>query len=57
MGLIVIIYVFAYELGPGPIGYIYVNDICEDAGTSFGTFGMWLFILLTIIISPFLIFN
>jgi len=53
----IIIYLVFYQFGAGPIPYIYITDICNDAGMSFGTLSMWLWSLFTTIVTPFLILN
>ncbi|CDW82084.1 sugar transporter family protein [Stylonychia lemnae] len=57
MLLMIILYLVFYQLGAGPIPYIYITDICSDAGMSFGTLSMWLWSLFTTIVTPFLIMN
>eukprot|EP00347_Sterkiella_histriomuscorum_P015042 403358527 len=57
MTLMIIIYLVFYQLGAGPIPYIYITDICGDAGMSFGTLSMWMWSLFTTVVSPFLIMN
>ena len=37
--------------------YVYVNDICGDAGVSLGALSLWTFSCLTTIIAPFLILH
>ena len=53
----IIFYLVVYQLGAGPLPYIYITDICFDAGMSFGTLSMWLWSLFTTVVSPYMIIN
>ena len=53
----IIVYLVFYQLGAGPLPYIYITDICGDAGMSFGTLSMWLWNIFTTVVSPFLIMS
>ncbi len=53
----IILYLLGYELGAGPIPYIYLNDTCSDTGAGVGIMSMWIWCLVTCIISPFLLLN
>ena len=53
----IILYLIFYQSGAGPLPYIYITDICGDAGMSFGTLSMWAWSLFVTIVSPFLIMN
>ena len=57
MTIMIFLYLVFYQLGAGPLPYIYITDICLDAGMSFGTLSMWLWALFTTLVTPFLILN
>ncbi len=57
MVLMIVCFLFAYQLGAGPLPYIYITDICYDAGMSFGTMALWLWIIVVTIIGPFMIMS
>lgn len=41
-----LIYVAAFEFGPGPVVWMYMSEIMNDKGVSIGTFLNWLFTLI-----------
>jgi hypothetical protein len=51
----ILIYVVFYQLGAGPLPYIYITETCYEAGMSFGTFSMWFWALFISLVSPYLI--
>jgi len=44
--LTTLIYVAAFEFGPGPVVWMYMSEIMNDKGVSIGTFLNWLFTLI-----------
>lgn len=57
MTIMIIVYLIFYQLGAGPIPYIYITDVCGDAGMSFGTLSMWMWSLFVTVVSPYMIMN
>ena len=53
----IMLYLFAYQLGAGPLPYVYITDTCYDAGMSFGTISMWLWMLFVTLVAPFMIMS
>ena len=51
----VIIFVCAFEFGPGPIVWLYISEICNDAGASAATSVNWVFTLIISIITPYML--
>lgn len=47
-----LIYVAAFEFGPGPVVWMYMSEIMNDKGVSIGTFLNWLFTLIVGFITP-----
>ena len=50
-----ILFICAFEFGPGPIVWLYISEICNDKATSVGTVMNWFWTLTVSILSPFLI--
>ena len=57
MTLMIICYLFAYQLGAGSLPFIYITDTCYDAGMSFATISHWLWMLVVTMIAPFMIMS
>jgi hypothetical protein len=53
----IICYLFAYQLGAGPLPFIYITDTCYDAGMSFATISHWFWMLIVTMIAPFMIMS
>ena len=53
----IILYLFAYQLGAGPLPYVYITDTCYDAGMSWGTISMWFWMLFVTFVAPFMIMS
>ena len=51
----VILFVCAFEFGPGPIVWLYISEICNDAGASAATSVNWVFTLIISIITPYML--
>ena len=51
----VIIFVCAFEFGPGPIVWLYISEICNDAGASAATSVNWVGTLIISIITPYML--
>lgn len=41
-----ILYIMAFEFGPGPIVWIYMSEVMNEKGVAVGTFLNWLFTLI-----------
>merc|ERR1712051_580505 len=50
-----ILFICAFEFGPGPIVWLYISEICNDKATSVGTVMNWFWTLTVSTLSPFLI--
>lgn len=46
------LFVMAFEFGPGPVVWIYMSEIMNDKGVSIGTFLSWTFTLIIGLIVP-----
>ena len=55
--IFVIVFVCAFEFGPGPIVWIYISEICNDKAASVATTTNWVFTLIISIISPYMLKN
>jgi len=53
----ILAYLFAYQLGAGPLPFVYITDTCFDAGMSFATISHWLWMLVVTVIAPFMIMS
>ena len=53
--LMTIVFICAFEFGPGPICWLYISEICNDKATSVATVVVWFWTLVVSIVSPFLI--
>ena len=51
----IIVYIIFYQLGAGPIPYIYIAETCYDTGMSIGTGSMWFWMVFVTLISPYMI--
>ena len=51
----VVLFVCAFEFGPGPIVWLYISEICNDAGASAATSVNWVFTLIISIITPYML--
>lgn len=49
------LFIAAFEFGPGPICWIYMSEVMNDKGVAVGTFLNWLFTLITALTTPLLI--
>ena len=54
---LIVIFLIFYQFGAGPLPYVYLTDICGDTGMSVGVISMWIWILVTTFVSPFLLMN
>ena len=52
-----VVFICAFEFGPGPIVWLYISEICNDKATSVGTVMNWFWTLIISILSPYLITN
>ena len=50
--VMVVVFVCAFEFGPGPIVWLYISEICNDKATSVGIFINWVFTLLISLLAP-----
>jgi hypothetical protein len=50
-------YLFAYQLGAGPLPFVYITDTCYDAGMSFATISHWFWMLFVTLVAPFMIMS
>ncbi len=50
--VILVLFMTAFEFGPGPIGWIYMSEVMNDKGVAVGTFLNWTFCLIIGIITP-----
>ena len=50
-----IVFICAFEFGPGPIVWLYVSEVCNDKATSVATVSTWFWTLAVSILTPFLI--
>lgn len=50
-------YLFAYQLGAGPLPFVYITDTCYDAGMSFATISHWFWMLIVTMVAPFMIMS
>ena len=53
--VMVVVFVCAFEFGPGPIVWLYISEICNDQATSVGIFINWVFTLMISLLAPFLL--
>ena len=53
--IMVVVFVCAFEFGPGPIVWLYISEICNDKATSVGIFINWVFTLTISLLAPFLL--
>lgn len=53
--VMVVVFVCAFEFGPGPIVWLYISEICNDQATSVGIFINWVFTLSISLLAPFLL--
>ena len=53
--VMVVVFVCAFEFGPGPIVWLYISEICNDKATSVGIFINWVFTLTVSLLAPFLL--
>ena len=53
--ILVLIYAALFELGLGPIVWIYMSETMTDKGQSFGTLANWIATIIIAIITPKLI--
>jgi hypothetical protein len=51
----IIVYILFYQLGAGPIPYIYIAETCYDTGMSIGTSSMWFWMVFVTLVSPYMI--
>lgn len=49
-----ILFIILFELGPGPICWLYMSEIMNEKGVAVGTFINWSFTFLTGLITPIL---
>jgi hypothetical protein len=52
-----LLYLFAYQLGAGPLPFVYITDTCYDAGMSFATISHWFWMLIITMIAPFMLMS
>jgi len=50
--IMTVLYVAAFEFGPGPIVWMYMSEIMNDKGVSIGTFLNWMFTLIIGLVTP-----
>ena len=50
--MVLILFVMAFEFGPGPICWIYMSEIMNDKGVAVGTSLNWTFCLIYTVVSP-----
>ena len=50
--VMVVVFVCAFEFGPGPIVWLYISEICNDKATSVGVTVNWVFTLTISLLSP-----
>jgi MFS family permease len=43
---IMVIFIIMFELGPGPIGWLYMSEVMNEKGVAGGTFINWTFTLI-----------
>lgn len=53
----IMLYLLAYQLGAGPLPFVYITDTCYDAGMSFATISHWFWMLIVTLITPFMIMS
>ena len=53
----IICYLFAYQLGAGPLPFVYITDTCYDAGMSFATISHWLWMMVVTMLAPYMIMS
>jgi hypothetical protein len=53
----ILLYLFAYQLGAGPLPFVYITDTCYDAGMSFATISHWFWMLVITMITPFMLMS
>ena len=49
-----ILFICAFALGPGPIVWLYISEICNNKATSVATVTNWFWTLMVSILAPFL---
>jgi len=49
-----LLFISAFEFGPGPIAWIYMSEVMNEKGVAMGTFLNWLFTLIFAVCSPYL---
>lgn len=52
-----VVFVIMFELGPGPICWLYMSEVMNEKGVSVGTFLNWTFTMIIGILTPFFFTN
>ena len=47
-----VLFIAAFEFGPGPVCWIYMSEVMNDKGVAVGTFLIWFFTLFQALFTP-----